>query len=129
MSSTDTLREPLVTPDDDEDNLREKEKEFQEEMVSRAMLLMKVELVLQPIMFLVGLVNLKGASGVIPSVVQTGTIVVSFLCVKTCVPRIFANVVMNFSLFLGRNGSVTGGGAVPPFVDTLRRAGLDRGLE
>ena len=45
---------------------------------------MRVELVLQPIMFLVGLVNLKGALGVIPYVVEIGTIVVSyFLQFKT----------------------------------------------
>jgi len=123
MSHNDTLREPLVMSNDDEEN------EFIEEIRSTARLLMRVELVLQPIMFLVGLVNLKGALGVIPSVVQIGTIVVSYFLqfktlnkapsagtwraatdalinkkeriasVQTCVPRFIANVVMNYSLF------------------------------
>ena len=119
MSHNDTLREPLVMSND----------EFFEEMRSTARLLMRLELVLQPIMFLVGLVNLKGALGVIPYVVQIGTIVVSYFLqfktlnkapsagtwrtatdalinekeriasVQTCVPRFIANVVMNYSLF------------------------------
>ena len=119
MSHNDTLREPLVIST----------YEFFEEMRSTARLLMRVELVLQPIMFLVGLVNLKGALGVIPYVVQIGTIVVSYFLqfktlnkapsagtwrratdalfneneriasVETCVPRFIANVVMNYSLF------------------------------
>ena len=123
MSHNDTLREPLVTSNDEEDL------EFLEKMRSTARLLMKVELVLQPIMYLVGRVNLKGALGVIPYIVQIGTIVVSFFLqfktlneapsagvwrraadalinekdriasVETCVPRIIANVVMNYSLF------------------------------
>ena len=123
MSHNDTLREPLVMSNDEE-NL-----EFLKKMRSTARLLMMVELVLQPIMYLVGRVNLKGALGVIPYVVQVGTIVASFFLqfrtlnkapltgmwrraadalinekeriasVKTCVPRIIANVVMNYSLF------------------------------
>ena len=153
MSHNDTLREPLVMSNDDEEN------EFIEETRSTARLLMRVELVLQPIMFLVGLVNLKGALGVIPYVVQVGTIVVSFFLqfrtlnrapltgmwrraadalinekeriasVETCVPRFIANVGYELFAFLGWNGSVNGCGAVLPSVDTLRRAGLDTGLE
>merc|ERR1719383_1339577 len=78
-------------------------------------------------MFLVGLVNLKGALGGIPYVVQIGTIVASYFLqfrtlnrargkwrkaadvlinekfriagVKTCVPIVISHVVMNYSLF------------------------------
>ena len=147
-------------------NEREKEYEllcqervYREDLRSTARQLIKVELVLQPIMFLVGFVNLKGAFGVVPYVVQVGTIAVSFLfqfrtfaqgavgwkvagggrridqgkgahrqrrdlCAKDhcqCIDELLA--------LFGRNGSVLGGGAVLPSVDTVRRAGLDRGLE
>ena len=160
MSHNDIFREPLVMSNDDEENdIQGENAIFREKVRSTARLLMMVELVLQPIMYLVGRVNLKGALGVIPYVVQVGTIVVSFFLqlktlnkapsvgmfrwaadalidekeriasIQTCVPRIIANVVMNYSLFLGWNGSVIGCGAVVPSVDTLRRAGVDRGLE
>ena len=72
MSHSDILREPLVMSNDEEDL------EFIDEMRSTARLLMSVELVLQPIMYFVGRVNLKGALGVVPYVVQVGTIVASF---------------------------------------------------
>ena len=107
-------------------------------------------------MFLVGLVNLKGPLGVIPYVVQIGTIVVlqfqtlnkappagtwrratnalinekdCIARVETCVPRFIANVVMNYSLFWAGMATSLVAGAVLPSVDTLRRACLDRGLE
>ena len=157
MSHNDTLREPLVLSNDEEDL------EFLKKVRSTARLPMMMELVLQPIMYLVGRVNLQGALGVIPYVVQVGAIVVSFLLqfrtlnstlkkapltgmwrratdalinekeriasVETRVPRFIANGLMNYSLFLGWNGSVIGCAAVLPSVDTLRRADVDRGLE
>ena len=154
MPYNDTSCEPLVTSHDDEDI------EFIEEMRSRARLLMRVELVLQPITFLVGFVNLKGALGVIQSLhcgdchhcgvlllavqdVEHGTFVWNVaegsrrtdqwegahrqrrdLCAKDHCQR-----GDELLAFLGWNGSVIGGGAVLPSVDTLRRAGVDRGLE